>query len=108
MLRPPKAGYVYPDWPRNALGGMPAAIDPLHLTAARVIGATLVELAEDGEALRRCQAEFRERTGGGIGGTKWMAPLLPRDFPAPIHFRWPEYVETVRGREWSLPTPPPR
>ena len=106
MLRPPKAGYVSPDWPRNALGGVPAAIDPLHLPAARVIGATLVELAEDGEALRRCQAEFRERTGGGIGGTKWMAPLLPRDFPAPIHFRWPEYVETVRGREWSLPTPP--
>ncbi len=106
MLRPPRPGHVYPDWPRGALGGVPAAIDPLHLTAARVIGATLVELAEDPAALARCQAEFRERTGGGIGGDKWLAPLLPPDFVAPVHHRWPEYVETVRGREWSLPTPP--
>jgi aminobenzoyl-glutamate utilization protein B len=104
MLRPPRPGFVYPDWPRNALGGVPAAIDPLHLTAAKVIGATLVELAADREGLARCQAEFRERTGGGIGGSRWMAPLLPRDFPPPIHFRWPEYVETVRGREYTLPT----
>lgn len=104
MLKPPKPGYFYPDWARNALGGVPAAIDPLHLTAARVIATTLVELAADPAALERCKAEFRERTGGGIGGTQWMAPLLPRDFEAPVHYRWPEYVETVRGREWSIPT----
>jgi aminobenzoyl-glutamate utilization protein B len=73
---------------------------------AAVISTTLVELAEDPEALRRCQAEFQERTGGGIGGTQWMAPLLGREFQAPVHFRWPEYVETVRGYEWTLPTPP--
>lgn len=103
MLRAPRPGYIYPDWPRNALGGVPAAIDPLHLTAARTIGTTLVELASDRDALERCTTEFRERTGGGIGGSKWIAPLLPKDFPPPIHFRWPEYVETVRGREWSIP-----
>ena len=44
MLRPPRADYRYPDWPRNALGGFPAAIDPLWYTAGRAIGATLVEL----------------------------------------------------------------
>jgi aminobenzoyl-glutamate utilization protein B len=103
MLRAPRPGYIYPDWPRNALGGVPAAIDPLHLTAARTIGATLVELATDRAALERCTTEFRERTGGGIGGSKWLAPLLPKDFPPPINFRWPEYVETIRGREWSIP-----
>ena len=27
MLRAPKPGYIYPDWPRNALGGVPAAIE---------------------------------------------------------------------------------
>ena len=34
-----------------------------------------------------------------------MAPLLPKDFVPPVDLRWPEYVETVRGREWTLPTP---
>ena len=72
-----------------------------------MIATTLVELASDASALARCKAEFSERTGGGIGGTKWLAPLLPRDFPAPVHYRWPEYVETVRGYEWSIPTASP-
>jgi aminobenzoyl-glutamate utilization protein B len=33
-----------------------------------------------------------------------MAPLLPKDFKAPIDFRWPEYVNTARGEEWWIPT----
>ena len=53
------------------------------------------------------QAEFDERTGGGLGGTDWVAPLLPRDFAPPVDLRWPEYVTTVRGEEWWLPTPNP-
>jgi aminobenzoyl-glutamate utilization protein B len=61
----------------------------------------------DPEALERCQAEFRDRTGGGVGGSKWIAPLLGKNAPAPIHFNWPEYVETVRGREWMMPTAQP-
>ena len=41
--------------------------------------------------------------GGGVGGPKWVAPLLPADFEAPIHYRWPEYVSTARGEEWWVP-----
>ncbi len=26
-----------------------------------------------------------------------------QDAPAPIHFRWPEYVTTPRGEEWWIP-----
>ena len=47
---------------------------------------------------------MRPRTGGGIGGTKWVAPLLPKDFAPPV-LRWPEYIQTARGEEWWIPTP---
>jgi aminobenzoyl-glutamate utilization protein B len=57
--------------------------------------------------LDKARAEFNERTGGGVGGDKWMAPLLPRDFQPPIDLRWPEYVTTERGEEWWIPTPFP-
>jgi aminobenzoyl-glutamate utilization protein B len=106
MLQAPYADYEYPDWVWNALGGMPACIDPTIMTAAKCIGTTLVELAADPEALQHCRAEFETRTGGGIGGREWLAPLLPRDFVAPTHHRWPEYVTTPRGEEWWIPTPP--
>jgi aminobenzoyl-glutamate utilization protein B len=36
---------------------------------------------------------------------KWVAPLLPEDFDPPVDLRWPEYITTVRGEEWFLPTP---
>ena len=55
--------------------------------------------------LERVKAEFNERTGGGIGGAKWVAPLLPRDFVPPVDLRWPEYITTARGEEWWIPTP---
>jgi aminobenzoyl-glutamate utilization protein B len=105
MLRAPRPGYVYPDWARGAMGGVPACIDPLHLTASRAIATTLIDLAADPAALARCRDEFRARTGGGIGGANWTAPLLPADFPPPIDHRWPEYVTTPRGTEWTIPTP---
>jgi aminobenzoyl-glutamate utilization protein B len=54
-------------------------------------------------ALKAAQTEFRERTGGGINGKKWIGPLLPRNFKAPIDYRWPEYVTTIRGTEWWIP-----
>ncbi len=104
QLRPPRPGYAYPPWVWNALGGVPACIDPTVFAAARCIGATLVELAMNSEAVAEARAEFDERTGGGVGGAKWVAPLLPKDFEPPIHFRWPEYVTTPRGEEWWIPT----
>jgi aminobenzoyl-glutamate utilization protein B len=57
----------------------------------------------DPAGLAAARREFEERTGGGVGGSKWVAPLLPADFAAPIGYRWPEYVETPRGREWTVP-----
>ncbi|MFQ5955834.1 MAG: amidohydrolase, partial [Kiloniellales bacterium] len=105
MLREPEPGYRYPAWVWNALGGHPACIDPTILCAARCIGATLVDLLTRPEELDKARAEFVERTGGGVGGSKWVAPLLPKDFQAPVHLRWPEYVTTARGEEWWIPTP---
>jgi aminobenzoyl-glutamate utilization protein B len=104
-LRPPSAAYEYPAWVNNALGGLPAAINPGILLGAKTIAGTLIDLLTAPETLERAQAEFKERTGGGVGGSKWVAPLLPRDFQAPVDLRWPEYIETVRGREWWIPTP---
>lgn len=103
-LRAPEgSGYRYHEWTRNAMGGVPACIDPMWSKAAEVIATTVLDLMTRPEALAGIQAEFRERTGGGVGGSKWVAPLLPADFKAPIGYRWPEYVETPRGREWSVP-----
>ncbi|MGH7320156.1 MAG: M20/M25/M40 family metallo-hydrolase [Candidatus Rokuibacteriota bacterium] len=106
-LKPPSAGYQYPAWARNALGGVPSCIDPMMFVAGKTIGATLVDLFTRPEELAKAKAEFAERTGGGVGGTKWVAPLLSRDFVPPIDLRWPEYVTTPRGEEWWIPTPHP-
>ncbi|QEX16152.1 hypothetical protein FRZ44_14440 [Hypericibacter terrae] len=103
MLASPKPGYQYPNWVWNAMGGYPATIDPTIFSAARAIGGTLVDLLSDPQSVAAAQAEFRERTGGGVGGSQWVPPLLPRNFPAPIHYRWPEYVSTPRGEEWWIP-----
>jgi len=107
VLRPPDPNYQYPLWARYAMNGYSACVDPGIRMAAKTIGATIVELLTDPEALRRAKAEFNDRTGGGIGGSKWVAPLLSRDFYPPIDLPWPEYVTTVRGLEWSLTKPGP-
>ena len=104
-LRPPEPGYTYPMWTSNAMGGVRECIDPGMFAAGRTVAATLTDLLTDPEELEKAQAEFRERTGGGIGGERWVAPLLPADFPPPVDLRWPEYVKTPRGREWWIPTP---
>ena len=80
-----------------------AAVLASVFAAARCIGATIIELLCDRSLIERATAEFDERTGGGVGGSKWVAPLLPADFEAPIHYRWPEYVSTARGEEWWVP-----
>jgi aminobenzoyl-glutamate utilization protein B len=103
MLKGPP-DYRYPAWAMNALGGIPATIDPTVLCAAKVIGLTVVDLLTDGGALAAARREFEERTGGGIGGENWIPPLC--DHEPPVHFRWPEYVTTERGEEWWIPAMP--
>jgi aminobenzoyl-glutamate utilization protein B len=88
----------------NALGGLKSCIDPMIRTAAKTIGATIMDLLSNADLLHNAQAEWRHRTGGGIGGKSWIAPLLPTDFRVPLDFRWPEYVTTARGQEWWIPT----
>lgn len=104
-LRPPSPGHAYPAWAYNALGGLPAAVDPGMFVAAKTMALTMLDLATQPEVLAAAQAEFRERTGGGIGGTQWVGPLLPAEFDPPVDLRWPDYVTTPRGREWCIPTP---
>jgi aminobenzoyl-glutamate utilization protein B len=104
-LRAPKPGYTYPMWVFNGTGGIPCMIDPAIFTAGRTIGASIVELLTSPSELQKAQDEFRERTSGGVGGSEWVAPLLPRDFRPPVDLRWPEYITTPRGEEWWLPTP---
>ena len=81
MLASPRPGYQYPAWVWNALGGFPATIDPTVQAAARAIAGSLTDLMTDPQALGAAQAEFRERTGGGIGGTKWVAPAPAEGIP---------------------------
>ncbi|MDO9708102.1 zinc-binding metallopeptidase family protein [Paracraurococcus lichenis] len=102
-LRPPAPGYAYPNWTYNALGGLPAAMDPGLFVAAKTMALTLVDLATQPDVLAAAQAEFRERTKPGT--PDWVPPLLPRDFHPPVDLRWPEYVATPRGEEWTFPTP---
>ncbi|MCO6419152.1 amidohydrolase [Siccirubricoccus sp. KC 17139] len=106
-LKAPDPNYDYPGWTYNALGGLPSAIDPGMFVAGRTMALTLVDLAAKPGLLAAAQAEWRHRTGGGIGGSKWVPPLLPKDFVPPVDLRWPEYVTTARGEEWWVPTPLP-
>ncbi|WP_306005764.1 amidohydrolase [Aquicoccus porphyridii] len=99
------AGAPYPNWVMNALGGIPATIDPMVRSAARVLSLSALRLLEDKAARDAAWAEFEERTGGGVGGDRWVAPLC--DYEPPIHFRWPEYIETPRGRNWWIPSTMP-
>lgn len=101
--RPMLRGGPYPAWVMNALGGRRSCIDPLIETAARTISGTMLDLFTDAEVLTAARAEYLERSNGGIGAPGWLGPLNPDTSP-PVDLRWPEYVETARGREWWIPT----
>ncbi len=95
---------AYPSWVMNALGGIPQTIDPMVTCAAKTVALSALRLLEDGQARQGAMDEFVRRTGGGVGGSEWIAPLC--DYEPPINFRWPEYVTTQRGREWWIPNSP--
>ena len=99
----PEPGFRYPSWVRLAMGGRRETIDPTIFTAAKTIGASIIDLILSPDELAKAKQEFVERTGGGVGGSKWVPPLLPKDFVPPVDLPWPEYVTTVRGTEWILP-----
>lgn len=99
-LAPDPSLSEYPSWVMNALGGIDHTIEPMILTASRTIAGTLIDLLLDPETLAAARQEFDRRRAGEPG------PLLPTDFTAPVSFRWPEYVQTPRGREWWIPDSP--
>jgi aminobenzoyl-glutamate utilization protein B len=89
-------------WANNAMNGLPAAIDPCWSYASKVIARCAVRLISDPGLLAEAHAEFDDRRAQA--DPRLLAPLLPADFVPPIELPWPEYVETHRGREWTLPT----
>lgn len=91
----PGAG-AYPAWVMNALGGIPAAIDPTIEVAGKTIVGTFVDLLLDPELRERVRAEFDQRSRD-----EGMPALLPKDFEPPIDLPWPEYVTARDGsRRW--------
>src|SRR5690606_33113544 len=100
-LKAPR-GFRYPGWVMNALGGIPTTIDPMVETASKVLALSALRILEDEAARTAAMEEFRQRTGGGVGGSSWIPPLC--DYDPPVNFRWPEYVTTPRGRDWWIPS----
>ncbi len=99
--------HVYPMWAWNALGGKRECIDPTIFTAGKTIAYTILDLMTSKEILAKAKAEFNERTGGGIGGTKWLPPLMDKNQKPPFDFRWPEYITTERAEnDWGIPYNP--
>ncbi len=67
-LKSPPGHGGYPDWAMNALGGIEATIDPMITSAGRTIAGTILDLLTEPAHLKAAKAEFKQRTGGGIGG----------------------------------------
>jgi aminobenzoyl-glutamate utilization protein B len=100
IARPALAGGPYPTWVANALGGIPAAIDPTVEVAARTIAGTFLDLLADPGLVAAARAEWLERTTG----EHRIEPLLPADFEPPLDYPWPEWVPTADGgRRWHNP-----
>jgi aminobenzoyl-glutamate utilization protein B len=107
ILRNPDPNKPLPDWTRYAMNGYPECVNPGIVTAAKTIGITIIDLVTHTKELAEAKEEFNERTGGGIGGPRWVPPLLPEDFYPPIDLPWPEYITTQRGFEYCLTKPGP-
>jgi aminobenzoyl-glutamate utilization protein B len=91
-------GIRTPQWAKVALGGIKGPIDKSINIAGKAISATMLDLFTNPEKLRDCQEEFKERTK-----IYKEEPLLKPDLIPPMDLPWPEYITTVRGREWHIP-----
>lgn len=96
LKQAPGAG-AYPAWVMNALGGIPAAIDPTIEVAGKTVAGTFLDVLLDADLRARAADEFESRTvEAGL-----QTPLLAADFEAPIDLTWPEYVADANGeRSW--------
>ncbi|MDJ1371405.1 peptidase M20 [Gulosibacter molinativorax] len=95
-LKPAPGRGAYPGWVMNALGGIPAAIDPTIEVAGKTVAGTFIDLLLDSDALARAGEEFSRRSAEAS-----LAPLLPADFEPPVELAWPEYVRDAEGkRRW--------
>ena len=88
-LRNPAGSPGYPGWVMNALGGIPAAIDPTIVSAGKTVAGTFLDLLDSPETIAAARSEFDERRSGDDA----MDPLLPVDFTAPTDLPWPEADE---------------
>jgi aminobenzoyl-glutamate utilization protein B len=99
---------AYPHWVRCAFNGT-SVTTKLALTAAKTIACSIIELLTMPSELKKAQDEFKERTGGGIGGSKWVPPLLPKELDPPIDLKWPEWIDNQYPAEphsnlkWHIP-----
>jgi aminobenzoyl-glutamate utilization protein B len=78
------------------MGGVPACIDPMWSKASAVIATTLIDLLSDRSLVERRRRSFATARGG-VAGSKWVAPLPPADFKAPIGYRWPGICRDSRA-----------
>ena len=92
-------GVRLPAWTRYALCGMKGIIDKSIYTAGKAISGTMLDLLTDPEKLKICKEEWQDQTSKYI-----EKPLLSPELEPPTDLPWPEYVTTVRGREWHIPS----
>jgi aminobenzoyl-glutamate utilization protein B len=95
-------GYRYPSWVMNALGGIPATIDPMVTTASKVLAASALRLLEDETARQggngRVQDPDRRRSGWKQ--VDCAAVRLRTADPFPLarichHTTWPGLVDSL-------------
>jgi aminobenzoyl-glutamate utilization protein B len=62
-----------------------------------VLALSALRVLQDDTARQAAWDEFTRRRDA--------APIPPlADYAPPVDFKWPEYVETPRGRDWHIPT----
>ncbi|WP_298254685.1 amidohydrolase [uncultured Arthrobacter sp.] len=94
-LKPVPGSGAYPGWVMNALGGIPATIDPTIEVAGKTIAGTFIDLLCTPEALEAARQEFEQRTADDP-----MPALLDKDFEPPIDLPWPDYRSSGGHRHW--------